>query len=464
MENGMENGDGHSRLAVQEYSFDVEQYIQKRLREIDDLDERRFAKEVLLQGLGKISRCMEEKYKRLERRILDEVEIAANQYESVMTVVRREDYDPINGTLFPVVAADVEPEKLAEELSDEKERFVETIFLEANGEEQRRFEEIKTFPGTIGQAKAAFTFRRAERYRNAVERLYQVFLHNGILWQTVNTGYLDKFYDVFVHPSVENPVDAENLADADTSADIQRPGGKRQKGKDGLTKNRLKEIKIQYGEYGRYVRRGMMPLWNMEYLPFSSTEFMMPCTDGIYYEHEFSLKDKVLDDGYLVCPNEDILEIRHEEGRIIVKSQKEIFQDWEILHLVQAQTIRSIGYDAPLLTNHKRDSFIRRYSEKRGARLMTKMDLFRRIMELDIREFIEVEDYEIREKRGDVPKAEGMNWFVQDEVFPMESRRVLFLIFREKQPGHYLNDSMVRFVVSQLQLEISEYCCVGVIR
>lgn len=191
---------------------------------------------------------------------------------------------------------------------------------------------------------------------------------------------------------------------------------------------------------------------------------MMPCTDGIYYEHEFSLKDKVLDDGYLVCPNEDILEIRHEEGRIIVKSQKEIFQDWEILHLVQAQTVRSIGYDAPLLTNHKRDSFIRRYSEKRGARLMTKMDLFRRIMELDIREFIEVEEYEIREKRGDIPKAEGMNWFVQDEVFPMESRRVLFLIFREKQPGHYLNDSMVRFVVSQLQLEISEYCCVGVIR
>lgn len=95
---------------------------------------------------------------------------------------------------------------------------------------------------------------------------------------------------------------------------------------------------------------------------------------------------------------------------------------------------------------------------------MTKMDLFRRIMELDIREFIEVEEYEIREERGDVPKAEGMNWFVQDEVFPMESRRVLFLIFREKQPGHYLNDSMVRFVVSQLQLEISEYCCVGVIR
>ena len=56
-----------------------------------------------------------------------------------------------------------------------------------------------------------------------------------------------------------------------------------------------------------------------------------------------------------------------------------------------------------------------------------------------------------------------MNWFVRDELFPMESRKVLLLKFKERQPGHYLNGSMVRFVVSQMQLEISEYRCVGVI-
>ena len=39
----------------------------------------------------------------------------------------------------------------------------------------------------------------------------------------------------------------------------------------------------------------------------------------------------------------------------------------------------------------------------------------------------------------------------------------LLLKFKERQPGHYLNGSMVRFVVSQMQLEISEYRCVGVI-
>lgn len=71
---------------------------------------------------------------------------------------------------------------------------------------------------------------------------------------------------------------------------------------------------------------------------------------------------------------------------------------------------------------------------------MTKTDLFRRIMELDIRDYIEVIGYEICESTGAYPNVEGMNWFVRDELFPLESRKVLLLKFKEKQPGHYLND------------------------
>ena len=36
----------------EEKKFDYENYIQKRLREIDDLDERKYAKELLLEGLS----------------------------------------------------------------------------------------------------------------------------------------------------------------------------------------------------------------------------------------------------------------------------------------------------------------------------------------------------------------------------------------------------------------------------
>lgn len=55
-----------------------------------------------------------------------------------------------------------------------------------------------------------------------------------------------------------------------------------------------------------------------------------------------------------------------------------------------------------------------------------------------------------------------MDWFVEDGIFPMGSRQVLVLEFAEKNSGHYLNDSMVRFAVSRIQLEVGEYRCVGV--
>ena len=49
---------------------------------------------------------------------------------------------------------------------------------------------------------------------------------------------------------------------------------------------------------------------------------------------------------------------------------------------------------------------------------------------------------------------------MEDNIFPMGSRRVLE--FAEKNSGNYLNDSMMRFAVSRIQLEVGEYRCVGV--
>ena len=55
--------------------FDYENYIQKRLKEIDDLDERRFAKELLTESLGKVLKCTESKYDALEKRIQNELDV-----------------------------------------------------------------------------------------------------------------------------------------------------------------------------------------------------------------------------------------------------------------------------------------------------------------------------------------------------------------------------------------------------
>ena len=434
----MENWKDNNLSAILEYPFDFERYMEERLREIDDLDERKFAKKLLLEGLGKVIRCTEAKYQQLEHRVYEELEIEDNQYEAVLTIVKRSHYDPTNGTLFPVFEEDLDEKVLKETWSDGSRRWLGSIFLEASDDRQRDFQDRTKFTGTLVKAEenrsAAFEILPAMRYREVMEGLYLVFQDNHIPWDTINTGYLDKFYDVFIYIEGTEPAP-----------------------------DSLEEVTIDFEEYKEDVRCGLIPLWNLEWVTFDSADFMLPCINGIYYEHEFSLEDKDEKDGYLIQSNEDILEIRHEKNKIVIKSLKETFENWKALHLVQKETVRSLDYNAPLLTNRKRDSFIRRYAENSRIRLMTKIDLFRRIMEIDVRDYIEVVAYEICENARDFLSIESMNWFVRDELFPMESRKVLLLKFNERQPGHYLNSSMVRFVISQMQLEISEYRCVGVI-
>ncbi len=422
---------------VLEYPFDFERYIAEQLREIDDLEERGFAKKVLLEGLGGIIARTEQCYRELEQRIYREREVPESRYGIASTVIRREHYDPMNGTLFPVVPTDLWREECTEALSTGEYLYAGTLFLEAGEGLCAEFEAEGDFAGTADGRETVFHVCRAVRYRDAVERLYRVFLDNGVPWTTVHTGYLDKFYDIYVERQ-EMP---DGSGDGDSVTDVD----------------------IRFGRYGSMVRMDAIPLWNIESVTFNSGNFMVPCIDGVHYEHEFMGGGDGEGDGYLIQSREEILEIRHEEDRIVLRTTKETFQKWTALRIVQGETMYSLDYDMPLLSNHRRDSFIRRYAEGTGVRLLTKADLFRRIRETGTEDYIEVENYEILEDGSGYPVQEGMDWFVQDGLFPMDGRKVLLLKFRAKVPGHYLNDSMVRFVVSRIQTYVSEYRCVGIL-
>ncbi len=86
----------------EEKKFDYENYIQKRLKEIDNLDERKYAKELLLEGLGSIFKWTEAKYAALEQRIQRELDMPGERFCTFMTIVERKDYDPINPFWFPI--------------------------------------------------------------------------------------------------------------------------------------------------------------------------------------------------------------------------------------------------------------------------------------------------------------------------------------------------------------------------
>ena len=111
---------------------DLQQHIRKRLTEIEDLDERKDAREILLEGLVPIFELMEKRYLDLENQIKREIEIPNEKYAVSMTVITQKDYDPINGTLYPVV-----PALLQEDKEQEKQEAMPCIIYFAGSYQKK---------------------------------------------------------------------------------------------------------------------------------------------------------------------------------------------------------------------------------------------------------------------------------------------------------------------------------------
>ena len=111
---------------------DLQQHIRKRLTEIEDLGERKDAREILLEGLVPIFELMEKRYLDLENQIKREIEIPNEKYAVSMTVITQKDYDPINGTLYPVV-----PALLQEDKEQEKQEAMPCIIYFAGSYQKK---------------------------------------------------------------------------------------------------------------------------------------------------------------------------------------------------------------------------------------------------------------------------------------------------------------------------------------
>ncbi len=72
----------------------------------------------------------------------------------------------------------------------------------------------------------------------------------------------------------------------------------------------------------------MIPLWNIQRTAVSSREYRMPCIDEVFYEHIFDLPDeRMVDDGYLIETKADILSLRYEENKVVLKTKQDSLKD-----------------------------------------------------------------------------------------------------------------------------------------
>ena len=399
---------------MDDQGFDMENYIRQRLAEIKDIDERAFAKEVILKGLLPAFRAMEERYRELEERVEREIQVHTQQFSVKTMVIRRQDYDSTNRTWFPICNED------------------HCIYFQGDERQRRMFVQEESFQAVDSQGNIHHIgIRRAPGYQAALEELYHVFVYNRIPWNTVNTGHIDRFYEWY-------PLDGEE----DTT-----------------------DWKVSYGEWEDWLRDDAIAVWNVEKFPFHCTRFMVPSADGKYYEYELDLNDYEKDSGYMVGCNEDILSLRYEEGKIILASLRETFENWTAYRFCCKADMDSYGYQNPILCNCRKAGFADSLIKRQGHGIHSKTEIFRIVENLGVGECIRLADCCIRDREREGSISADMNRFIREEVFPMETRRILELSFRRSEEGEpaelfYMQD-MMRYVVSQVQMLLDEYKCVG---
>lgn len=413
--------------------FDYEKYINERLRDISDLDERRFAKELLLGGLKQIFKTIDNKYYQLERRILNEVEVEHNHYEVATTIIDRDKYDPLSDFLFPISLADVGKNVPGDRL---------TVYLEAEDQLCRDFL-TESLTGKLAEDDTVYRFRvePCRRYRETVKGLYQLYIGNQIAWRPIHTGYLERFFDLVIEVG-----------------EVKEGGEAKEAGGFLFDKD---DLVIDWGRWAPYIREKMILLWNIKTEFYKVSNFMVPCLDGVHYECAISI-DETAERGYLFEVGGDIDKILYEKDRVVVQALSDEIDKVKayIIHDYEGQ--KSYDYNYPLFDNRSDGSFCGRYLTKTGVFLQTPADLFRKVAEYSGGYEVSVARYSLTGRVPEGALTADVNEALAAEVFPVEKRRILILYFRKQLRKDCYYDAQIRYILSRLQQEYLEYKCVGV--
>ena len=415
--------------------FDVKKYVKKRLLEIKDEDEYALAKSVLYDGLYKMSEVFEERFKSLQKKVYDELESQEESYEIAVLLLSKND-NVFLRMFFPVSEADVSKDYAGDIREDSKERTntVKTIYLNAPDSVCKAFAKEKiSVSFTINGEKNLTSVqpKKAVRYRQELGKLNETFSHNGLRWNTVNTAYLDRFFDIDLSTVLQN----------------------------------ARDVEVDYGKYSDMVKENIYPVWNVEKTLFKSSTFLSPSKDGLYYEREMiRQKDKEI----ILClvqKTDGMVGIRQEEEKIIVKSYEESYADLEGYHIFDIRYTKE-ELPAGLISNKRKESLIGRLSANSKDKLHTKAEIERIIEELDIKEYVSLKSCERLVMKKDFLETgkilPDMNNFSSDDFQVTNESPKLILRFLRNSDSN-LCEAMVRYAVSQLQINFDEYICIGVL-
>lgn len=422
----------------------MEEMIKEEISRISGLQERVVFKDVVERLFLSLYETNQEMYRELESRIMDDLAFDLNRYQITVGIVEKVYLDPSHHLLSPIREEDTVPGKLElpeilSHLEEEGRSLVGTCFMECDYLDIRPLLEKKRIKGRIytdkGEYPAEFEVERNEAYLQEISRLYEVFVSNGVPWQTVNAPYLYKFVNVYLKKLPEEITPAQKIV----------------------------EIEPDLEEFAQWAHDNYIPIWNIRKLRMDSVGFPVPCEDHKGYEHTISIREYGSEHVYLIDDTTHIYSVRQTENKLMIMGEEAEARKWQVYMIRNGAIRRFDRFTYPLMTNGRRDEFLERFGRRQGRRVRTEGELSRFIGSYGMEDYVVYEGYEIldREGSGEASESYSMNGFILDEIRESEYGKRLVLLFRKKSSLTFLLRDIMSFLVSEVQLMYGEYMCEG---
>lgn len=421
--------------------------ILERLSKMEDLQQRRMLRDLMSGVFLNLVDYQEDLNRRLEQRVFEEVGEYEGKYDVFVSMCRRDEWDPLHEYLFPMIVEDTEPGRIdlssiASGLRGGEAVRLCTLFLACSHKDiQYLVQSNRSFKGKLTTSRASydieFKLERNMVYIQEIERLYHIFLSNGLPWKTLNHPYAHKFVD----------------------AVLTRLDGELDEAEEVL------ELTVHLEEYESFKRVDMIPLWNIQRLELKAGGFPVPALDRINFEHVLSLRKTGVQHGYLVDVVDDTVRyVKRSEEELTVVSSLDQTVVWQMLMLVEPfeSVMSKPGYG--LMSNRQKQNFIDSYHRRQGQVVRSRGDILRLMHSFVATESLELADVEICTPGTSSAITYELNRFITDEVRIDNGKWRMCLRFKNQgfaESLSFMAEDVLSFLVSEVQLMFPEYRCEG---
>lgn len=421
-------------------------YIARRLDEMKSPEEKNLLRDVMEGIFIPLYDHVEGQYSRLENRVREQMPFKASSFVLWTCLMERKNAAGGCPYLYPMLEEDlrrpaIEMQGLRERLRSEREIRLDTVFIQADHLVCKEIEDGREiYGGTLktetGEFGTGVRLRQSKRYSACVENLYRLFISNGIPWQTINAPYTFKMFDVVL-------VRLES-------------GGKDEAGT-------VSGYEASFGKYAGYVKKGLVPVWNVRAKRIKSEDFPLAALDKVNYEYELDLSEEGAENGYLAdYGNADVSAVRREDNKLIVTSPVQKGLVWDMYKVMKRKDYITDYFAHELMNNAQEDSFAARMVAYHGIVVKTGAELKRILSAYDVSGTVELDSVQVLSGQVSGETYE-VNDFLKDEIRDLAVSKSLLLKFKPLKRNSFILRDAMSFLVSQAQLIYPEFHCVGVL-